>query len=262
MAEEVREKPYLWGKFVIETAVAARTGLHIGGSPAALEVGGVDNTVVKDARGVPYIPGSSLKGKLRSLLERLDRCPAEYRIANGFIHVCTTQEAYERCWVCRIFGVPAQAFNGPTRLIVRDAPLQEESLTDAMRRQLDLPYTEIKWENSLDRLTSAANPRQLERVPAGARFSGVLVLSLYEGDGPEFLRRVLQAMQLLEHDALGGSGSRGSGQVAFEDLAIRWYSRDDYLHGRVGPERPPLNPDAPTVSQVLARFDALAQALA
>lgn len=251
----------LQGKLVIEAAVVARTGLHIGGPAGGFEIGGIDNAVIKDGRGVPYIPGSSLKGKLRSLLERLDRRPPNYRIAEGYIHVCTNIDAYQQCWVCRLFGVPAQEFNEPTRLIVRDAPLDESSISDEMKSQLELPYTEIKWENSLDRLTSAANPRQMERVPAGARFHATLVLTLYEGDSPELVRRLLSAMQLLEHDALGGSGTRGSGQVAFENLALRWYPREDYLQGRVSPDKPPLNPEAPTVSEALARFDQIEAAL-
>lgn len=261
MASEQVRTLHFKGKLVVQADVVAVTGLHIGGGSERFEIGGIDNPVIKDARGVPYIPGSSLKGKLRSLLERLDRRPPNFRINNGFIHVCQNAEEYQQCWVCRLFGVPAQEFNEPTRLIVRDAPLDESSITDEMRGQLELPYTEIKSENSLDRLTSAANPRQMERVPAGARFRATLIVTLYEKDDAEYLRRLLAAMQLLEHDALGGSGSRGSGQVSFENLAIRWYPRDEYLSGQVRPDKAPINGDAATVSAVLGAFDRFAAAI-
>ena len=63
--EELR----LQGKYIIQGKIKVLTGLHIGGPTTGLNIGGVDNIVIKDAKGKPYIPGSSLKGKMRSLLE-------------------------------------------------------------------------------------------------------------------------------------------------------------------------------------------------
>ncbi|MDN5293230.1 MAG: CRISPR-associated protein Csm3 [Eubacteriales bacterium] len=230
----------LIGKIVIKGKIKTLTGLHIGGAQGNKEIGGVDKSVVKDAEGKPYIPGSSLKGKMRSLLERekgkLDKSKL-YRLKDDGdetkkirIHMCNE----EGCPICVIFGRnnvkgkkmddgnPINITNTtPTRLIVRDAYLIEESLAK-VRDKLDLEWTEVKFENSLDRITSAANPRQLERVPRGAEFELEMVYSvLTEGDKERF-KDVLAAMQLLEDDYLGGSGSRGYGKIAFEDLKLLW----------------------------------------
>lgn len=224
----------IWGKVIINGAVVARSGLHIGGSTAAYQIGGVDDPVVKDGQGRPYIPGSSLRGKLRSLLERLDGRPPSQAIGKYVkIHVCQDAASYARCDVCQIFGVPAGQFNRQARLQVRDAPLDLQSI-EAMRPYLELPYTEVKWENAIDRVTSAANPRQQERVPAGARFSAEMVLTLLERKDERLVHRFVQLLQLLEDDALGGAGSRGAGRVAFEDLSVLF--RPAAYYEGTGPE--------------------------
>ena len=113
----------------------------------------------------------------------------------------------------------------PARLAVFDAPLDAESITSQMRENLDDELTEVKSENAIDRITSQANPRTLERVPAGARFKTRLVMDvLCEEDAPLFLR-VLEGLRLLEDDALGGGGSRGSGRVSFSNLRLVWRGR-------------------------------------
>lgn len=220
----------LLGRLLISGTIEAVTGLHIGGSPAGLAIGGMDNPVIRDPRTrFPYIPGSSLKGKMRSLAERArgfdpdDRDQVQ-RIGQVRIHVCRTRAAYLACPVCQVFGLPGELdHSAPTRLTVRDVFLDQASLEGA---QTDALYTEVKWEASIDRITSAALPRQIERVPAGARFKEAeLVLSLYQlADGPadEFalIRQLVLAMQLLEDDYLGGLGSRGSGKVRFSDLQV------------------------------------------
>lgn len=220
----------LLGRLLISGAIEAVTGLHIGGSPAALGIGGLDNPVIRDPRTrYPYVPGSSLKGKMRSLAERArgfdpdDRNEVQ-RIGQVRIHVCRTPEAYAACPVCQVFGLPGELeHSAPTRLAVRDAFLDPASLEGA---QTDFLYTEVKWEASIDRITSAALPRQTERVPAGARFTDAeLVLSFYRLGGDqaaefELIRQLLLAMQLLEDDYLGGQGSRGSGKVRFVDLEV------------------------------------------
>lgn len=220
----------LLGRVFIRGTIRANTGLHIGAGSAGLTIGGLDNPVIRDPQTrLPYIPGSSLKGKMRSLAERArgfdpDNKSEVQAISNIRIHVCRDPDAYATCDVCQLFGVPGNLdHTTPTRLTVRDAFLDRQSLEGA---QTDFLYTEVKWEASIDRITSAALPRQVERVPAGACFTGMeLIMSLYDlGQGldAEFtrLKTLILAMQLLEDDYLGGQGSRGSGKVAFQDLRV------------------------------------------
>src|SRR5580693_427687 len=63
-------KLQLIGKLILSGDLHCETGLHIGAGKGSLEIGGADNPVVKDAFGVPYVPGSTLRGRLRSLLEQ------------------------------------------------------------------------------------------------------------------------------------------------------------------------------------------------
>src|SRR5437879_7705810 len=119
----------------------------------------------------------------------------------------------------------------PARLTIYDAPLDPDSITAQMRENLDDELTDVKSENAIDRITSQANPRTLERVPAGARFKTRLVMDvLCEEDAPLFLR-VLEGLRLLEDDALGGGGSRGSGRVRFSGLKLVWRGRGYYASG-------------------------------
>ncbi len=122
----------------------------------------MDNPVVRDPMTqMPYIPGSSLKGKMRSLLEKREGRPLNQRIGDVRIHMCNDGQEYERCAVCHIFGLPGHVDHAqPTRLLVRDVPLSEASAERMRGLDLDAPYTEVKWEVAIDRITSAANPRQ------------------------------------------------------------------------------------------------------
>jgi CRISPR-associated protein Csm3 len=229
----------LYGRVIITGQIRALSGLHIGGSTTALEIGALDLPVIRNqVNGQPYIPGSSLKGKMRSLSEKLTGAPQNRNIGGIKIHIAggdardykskeeyirVGQEQYETYWVNPVFGVPSEIgfeISGPTRLVVRDIPLQPASLEEA-RGRLDLPYTEVKWENALDRVTSAAVPRQIERVPAGAVFEPMeLVFSLFEAADAGRLEHVFTALQLVEDDYLGGQGTRGSGKVAFEAITL------------------------------------------
>ena len=215
----------LYGRIFIKGNIKAETGLHIGGSPASLAIGSVDNPVIRDAlTNQPYIPGSSLRGKMRSLWEKANGVRQNWPIGKGVsIHICEELNAYNDCPVCPVYGVPGQLeASSPTRLTVRDVFLDGDSAKQLRQQaQTDMPYTEVKWEAAIDRVTSAATPRQIERVPAGALFSGFeMVFSVYEeADLPRFLQ-VIEAMQLLEDDYLGGSGSRGSGKIAFQNVQI------------------------------------------
>lgn len=258
----------LRGRVFLTFDIEAKTGLHIGGSDTGIEIGGVDKTVIRDPlTNYPYIPGSSLKGKMRSLLEKYHGLEQNQRIGQGYIHSCGADEKdkakaesdYRNCDVCQVFGVPGEReFATPTRLVVRDVHLSKDSARKLEESgRTDLPYTEVKTEVSIDRVTSAANPRQMERVPAGSVFSEAeLVYSIYDGDGcnaardVERLETVLEGMQLVEDDYLGGLGSRGSGKVCFKDIKIRVRTREKYLD------------EAQPEAQPLARFATLGELLA
>lgn len=214
---------------VIETV----TGLHIGAGEQGLKIGGTDNVVIKDpATGRPYVPGSSLKGKMRSLLERAGFC-CENRVLNPEAHRVPGKEPGAawgacrcgRCVVCQLFGIPAEeakqeghgkgAVRCAARLLFHDAHLDENCAKEMETwRYLGAPYVEVKTEVAIDRLTSAANPRHFERVPAGARFNFELVLDIFEGDDEKlYLSTVRQGFVLIAHDYLGGHGTRGYGAV-------------------------------------------------
>ena len=228
----------LRGRLFIQFELHTVTGLHIGGSETGIEIGGIDKTVIRNPlTGQPYVPGSSLRGKMRSLTEKYTGAEQNRRIAQVQIHSCGTIETYRDCPICRTYGVPAEVgFNTPTRLIVRDTFLSAAS-AEALQRNanLDLPFTEVKTEVAIDRVTSVATPRQMERVPAGVVFSpGMMIYSVYAGPecDPEqdvrLLGTVFDGMRLLEDDYLGGLGSRGSGQVRFEGLRIGYKHSSDY----------------------------------
>jgi len=229
----IQGKVELYGRVFIQGNIRVVTGLHIGGSSAGLAIGGVDNPVIRDTQtGRPYVPGSSLRGKMRSLWEKMTGVQQNWAIGKGVrIHVCEHAQDYGSCPVCQIYGVPGQLeASFPTRLIVRDVFMDRES-ERRLREEAhtDLPYTEVKWEAAIDRVTSAATPRQIERVPADTRFEGLeMVFSVYETGDRERFVHVLEAMQLLQDDYLGGLGSRGSGKVVFENLSIRVRSREEY----------------------------------
>ena len=121
--------------------------------------------------------------------------------------------------------------SSPARLTVYDAPLDPESITAQMRDNLDDEITEVKSENAIDRITSQSNPRTLERVPAGARFRVRLVLDVLCEEDKALAARVLEGLRLLEDDALGGGGSRGSGRVRFSNVNLAWRNRSFYSTG-------------------------------
>jgi CRISPR-associated protein Csm3 len=193
----------------------------------------VDNPVLRDPlTNRPYIPGSSVRGKMRSLWEKMTGALQNQPIGQGvFIHMAKSRDEYERSEVSQIFGVTGDAeASFPTRLLVRDAFLSKESERRLREQaQTDLPYTEVKWEAAIDRVTSAATPRQMERVPADTVFDGFeLVFSIYRTQDISLFVKVLEAMQLLQDDYLGGQGSRGSGKIAFEKVTISARARNDY----------------------------------
>src|SRR5579883_1196248 len=239
------------GKLILEGELHCETGLHIGAGKGSLEIGGADNPVVKDAFGRPYVPGSSLRGRLRSLLEQSSglAIPSElvYLSRRKGQEVRIHQSDNPGDEICLLFGrssgrldrVQGDSGDGagaasPARLTVYDAPLDPDSITPQMRENLDDELTEVKNENAVDRITAQGNPRTLERVPAGARFRVRLVLDILCEEDKALAARLLEGLRLLEDDALGGGGSRGSGRVRFANLKAVWRNRAFYSEG--GPE--------------------------
>lgn len=190
------------------------TGLHIGGSSEQIDIGGVDLPVIKHPiSGEPYIPGSSLKGKMRSQLEKkLGKYDAKGE-------PCGCGEA--SCMICTVFGAHKNVRHnlGATRIMVRDASLSDESrkLYGDLIKEKGLPYIEKKIENIVNRKTGTAeHPRSQERVPAGAKFDFEIVLQLYENDDEnKIIEFVKEGLKEVQQTYLGGFGSRGSGQVKF-----------------------------------------------
>lgn len=198
-------------KIKINTSITLITGLHIGGNSENVEIGGIDNPVIKLASkgDVPYIPGSSLKGKMRCLLEQAAGAPKVGLDAK----------------VNNLFGITESKANNtsnqPSKIIVRDAMLSEDSkkiLLDC--DNLDMPYTENKFENVIDRVKGIAqHPRQTERVPAGAEFNAEFIINVWDDDDEKELIALFEkGIRLLENDYLGGSGSRGYGQIKFGEM--------------------------------------------
>lgn len=237
----------LLGKIVISGKIEALTGLHVGGSSTGMEIGGVDNVVVRDSvTSRPYIPGSSLKGSLRSLMERSEDKEFNNRVGNSWIHMCKDLKSFEKCSICRVFGVTADSIKIPetaegkeaiekmpslTRFLVRDALMTQKTAEDLEKADTDLLYTDVKTEVVIDRITSQATPRQIERVPAGSKFDFGMVFNVFVKDDPEFLKYVFQAMTLLEDDYLGGQGSRGYGKIKFDIENMSWRPTSYYATG-------------------------------
>lgn len=192
-------------KIIYTGTITIKTGLHIGGTNASLNIGGPDKFVVRNPlTNLPYIPGSSLKGKMRSLVE----------IYNGETNGGRPSDN-PNSKAGKLFGTAGDGNDKhPSRLIVRDAELD---ISVGNFSNTDLPYTESKTEVAIDRVTAKANPRTFERVPAGAQFKLNMVLNIFKHENEEELKATLnQAIKLLEDDYLGGHGSRGYGQVKIE----------------------------------------------
>ena len=196
------------------------TGLHVGGNKDNIEIGGMDQPIIKNPlNGEPYIPGSSIKGKMRSLIElglfaKQDQT-MEY-LNRGEPCGCGKAD----CVVCRIFGSSSSKNRsddlGPTRIIVRDA-----YLADKFKKKFEsgeLPMEE-KYENTIHRIKGVAeHPRPLERVPAGVEFELNISFKVFDNDPEDLIDYVFKGLRFIELDALGGHSSRGCGQVEFYKL--------------------------------------------
>ena len=191
------------------------SGLHIGGGDDTMKIGGIDNGVIKDVNsGEPYIPGSSLKGKMRSLLEWNigvvgigDGEPFTSKLLNNKIFD-DTKKKNDAITLLKLFGDKEGKFS-ITRISVGDCQLAEESKGKVL--------SEAKYENVIDRQNGTAkHPRQTERVPAGIKFNfDIRVKVLDEDNEKELLDMLKKGLELIEMDYLGGNGSRGYGRVKF-----------------------------------------------
>lgn len=277
------QKPLL-GKLRLTSTLVVETGLHIGGGGETLDIGGLDKSVIRDPITLqPYLPGSSIKGKLRSTLERLLNKPLNraggsgtYRyesddLEDGYTEIADGQyvafQGAATCPLSRLFGstggskcylktevvdrekleskgsatingenyTKTKGRNASARLIVRDAHLLSESAEQLKKIDTGLYMTEWKFENGLDRVTAAANPRQLERVPAGAKFHFEMVYTVEnEAQAVEDLKNLAIALAILEDDALGGHGSRGYGKVRFENFQFYYRGVEQYRQVTTG----------------------------
>ncbi len=206
------------------------TGLHIGSGNNEMHIGGTDNPVLKHpVTQEPYIPGSSLKGKIRSLLEwKLGVVGLTEGKPLGFRDIADVPDAEreQAKTLLKLFGGAPEGASqdmklveeiGPTRLSFWDCPLSRDWVAEMNRRNLLL--TETKMENMIDRIRGVAeHPRNTERVPAGASFDFALTVRIH--DGEDLLATVYEGLKLLELTGLGGSGSRGYGKVKFAKLEL------------------------------------------
>lgn len=203
----------------IKGQIELLSGLHIGGGDDTMKIGGIDNGVIKDINtDKPYIPGSSLKGKMRSLLEwdigvvgiGDDGSPFGSKLLNNPVFD-DKQKKIRAINLLKLFGdSSSENIFGITRISVGDCSLSKQSE--------NMELSEAKYENVIDRIKgTASNPRQTERVPAGVRFDFDIRVKILEGDSEkELIDMVKKGLSLIENDYLGGSGSRGYGRVKFD----------------------------------------------
>lgn len=201
----------MYGKLIIGCELVVRTGMHIGGSSVFSAIGAVDSPVVSDPlTGDPIVPGSSLKGKMRTLLARSKNKNADHLPAHNNDDVA----------IRRLFGSskPVQT----ARLQFADAFVSNKE------EMASVGLTEIKFENTINRETCVANPRQIERVIPGVHFAVRIVydISGTEQETTEDLKLLAKGFRLLQMDYLGGHGTRGSGRVSFEQFHFDTFEAD------------------------------------
>lgn len=196
-------------KILIKGVIKVKTGLHIGGDDTFSAIGAIDSPVIRDPlTRDPIIPGSSLKGKMRSLLAR----------EKGSIPAPGVKGLERDCpEIKRLFGSSSPTSNA-TGDGIQMSRLQFSDCFLRNKRELPAVF-ETKFENSIDRLTAVANPRQIERVIRGAEFDFEMIYNVEDvTQVEEDFKNIRIAMELLEHDYLGGGGSRGSGRIEFKDV--------------------------------------------
>lgn len=208
----------LKGKFKITATLRLETGLHIGASSDFAPIGEVDSPFIRDPfTKQPIIPGSSLKGKMRTLLAK--------SYADGYILNPIEEDVPI---VARLFGTAQKNTARAARLQFSDCRMTEESVAQFEMLELDTYIGEAKYENAISRLSAVANPRQIERVPAGAEFSFALVYNIEREDElEEDMKTLADGFRLLMMDYIGGHGSRGYGRISFGAFEIEVFSLNE-----------------------------------
>lgn len=210
ISDKEKVQKALRGKILFTGNLEVITGLHIGGSSDFAPIGAVDSPFIRDPfTHAPIIPGSSLKGKMRTLLAKL-KCK-DY-ILNDV--------AEDNNIVKRLFGSSGKNFACPARLQFFDLFITKDTITNFNALETDTYIGEVKFENTINRITGKANPRQIERVPAGVIFDFKLVYNVETVEElHEDMATLKQAFELLENDYLGGHGSRGYGRVKLQNIS-------------------------------------------
>ena len=210
----------------IKGNIILKSGLHIGAGDTEMHIGGIDNTVVRHPHTQePYIPGSSLKGKVRSLLEMKSGLMPKTKgapLQAKNLHDLEGEQRQECFKILKLFGSSGAdaeeiAEFGPTRVSFADCPLSEKSRENAKEERLS--FFEVKSETAIDRISGTAKSgslRFIERVPADTEFDFTVCLKMLGEEDDELFDYLLLGLKLLEMDALGGSGSRGYGKIEFD----------------------------------------------
>jgi len=240
MAERYTRKIFV-GKVFLRGEIELKTGLHIGGAEPAIQIGEVTPVIKDPFTGLPYIPGSSLKGKLRSILEtfgerklngKAEKVSLNRNIGTPrnpiWIHCCESLNEALNCDVCRLFGTTGEgrtaerrtSENFPAPLVIRDCLFKRRPLEASLESPI-----EVKIENALDRITANSNPRRIERVVPGTVFDLEVVYEVAAlGDDKQIyfpyhfeedLKNLFTCMEILQAQGLGGFSSRGYGKVKF-----------------------------------------------
>ncbi|NUU99996.1 hypothetical protein XO12_07795 [Marinitoga sp. 1154] len=245
------------GKHIIKGKIKLLTGLHIGGTNEGFQIGGIDNVVIKNPlTDEPIIPGSTLKGKMRSLLEWKY---ANIKIKNNGNNISSKVTGDESAlFILKLFGQTkdwkVDDMLGPVRFLFRDATLTDESKKELEKYLGKNIYTEVKAENSIDRLTSAANPRFMERVIAGSEFEFEIVMDNYTEEDYKNLKYLFEGLLMLEDSYLGGGGSRGNGKIEINIEKVSKRNADYYSTGKGTAIKLNLPP-----KEILKRFDELVE---
>ena len=200
----------MYGKLEISGVIESLTGLHIGGGSQFAAIGAVDSVVIKDIQDdLPMIPGSSLKGKLRSLLSK--------QLSEGNLPKGHNQDDDR---IKRLFGHAESKNPKTSRIYFSDIFMSEESREELENSDMDA--TEIKFENTITRSTGVANPRQIERAIKGIKYNMSLIYNIEnESEIEEDFKLLKMAFKLLKYDYLGANGSRGYGRVDIKDLDVK-----------------------------------------
>lgn len=225
--------------YIIKGIIHCETGLHIGNSSDNIDIGGSDNPIIRDSiTNLPFIPGSSLKGKLRVLLELNDPLSTE--------SVKNNRGGPSRdinCVATQIFGIASYRstkeekllLKYPTRVIVRDSYPTAETIELWKNSEDVFEGAELKYENFVDRINARSFLRNIERIPRGSEFNFEIIFSVYKDDNEKNFIEILKAMKILEDNYLGGSGTRGFGKIQFKKINIIRRDLNYYKEGIINP---------------------------